>query len=123
MEINRIDEKLEIDWVCTQQLCGCSLDVACKVIEIKLDHHQALSDAIACGKIFVKYLNDGLPLNDFQKFKEKSKKDKIEEFFGKSLKGEIFTPDFENAKNTTNPFFMKKVVISGFSFTKNNNSN
>jgi DNA polymerase III subunit epsilon len=67
MELNGIYEKLEIDWVCTQELCNCSLDIASKVINIELDHHQALSDAIACGKIFAKYLTEELPLSEFHR--------------------------------------------------------
>jgi DNA polymerase III subunit epsilon len=117
MELSRIEECLEIDWVCTQELCNCSLDIASKVINIELDHHQALSDAIACGKIFARHLTEELPFNEFQKLKLKSqidKKAKSDEFFPQSLRGQIYVPDFENAKNQTNPFFMKKVVITGF---------
>lgn len=121
MELNGINENLEIDWVCTQELCNCSLDIASKVINIELDHHQALSDAIACGKIFAKYLTEELPLGEFQKLKQKTqinKKAKIDDFFPQNLRGDIYKPDFENAENKTNPFYMKKVVITGFPYAE-----
>lgn len=119
MELNGIYEKLEIDWVCTQELCNCSLEIASKVINIELDHHQALSDAKACGKIFAQYLRGELPLSECQKLKQNNqinKKTKTDDFFPQNLRWDIYKPDFENAENKTNPFFMKKVVITGFTY-------
>ena len=121
MELNGIYEKLEIDWVCTQALCNCSLDIASKVINIELDHHQALSDAIACGKIFAKYLTEELPFSEFQKLMQKNqinKKTKTDDFFPQNLRGDIYKPEFEKAENKTNPFYMKKVVITGFTYAE-----
>lgn len=120
MELSGIDDILEIEWDCTQRLCDCSLDVACEVINVELNHHEALSDAIACGKIYAKHLIEELPFSEFQKLKNstKKRKSKPSKLYPEELKGEIYVPDFENAKNRTNPFFKKKVVITGFQNTE-----
>ncbi|HMM12325.1 MAG TPA: exonuclease domain-containing protein [Bacteroidales bacterium] len=121
MELSGIYEKLNIEWICTQELCKSSLDIACKAINIELDHHQALSDAIACGKIYAKYLTEGLPLSKIQELKQINqfdKRSKTDDFFPQNLRGDIYKPDFENARNRTNPFYMKKVVITGFPYAE-----
>ncbi|MBS2213460.1 3'-5' exoribonuclease [Carboxylicivirga mesophila] len=115
MELSNINEDLKLLWVCTQDICNSKLDVACKVCQIELDHHQALSDAKACGFLYELYRKNELPydLIQFEKTHEQSIKENKSQF-PKSLKGDVLKPDFENAKNKDNPFYMKKVVVSGF---------
>lgn len=114
--LHKIEILPNIRWECTQEICDCSLSVATKVCNIELLHHNSLSDAIACGYLYSMHLNGELPLVEFQRVKSEEKnsnKNKLE-FYPKQLTGEILKPDFENAKNNTNPFYMKKVVVSGF---------
>jgi DNA polymerase-3 subunit epsilon len=116
IELNSIDDKLNLNWVCTESLCESSLNIACEACNIDLDHHQALSDARACGFLYNLYLKKELPYDLIQEKKNNKKeiaKDK-ESFFPRRISGEVLKPDFKNAKNKNNPFFMKKVVVSGF---------
>lgn len=39
-----------------------SLDSVCKALNIELQHHQALSDATACAKIFLHFAEQNFPL-------------------------------------------------------------
>lgn len=114
---NNIETNLNINWACTQQICDCGLQVACKACNIELSHHDALSDAIGCGVLYLRYLTSDLPIDEFQRLKseEKDSGNQNLNFYPKQLSGDILMPDFDNAINKTNPFFMKKVVISGFS--------
>lgn len=116
MELNNISSDLNLNWECTQEICNSKLDIACKVCGIKLDHHQALSDAKACGLLYNLNLKNELPYDLIQSEKklEKESSKGNNFYFPKSLKGDVLKPDFEHAKNKDNPFFMKKVVVSGF---------
>jgi DNA polymerase-3 subunit epsilon len=116
MKMNDINDVLSIDWKCTQQICDCGLQVACKVCNIELDHHQALSDAKGCGLLYLEFLDENLPFEEFRREKETQKNRTRQKTttYPKQLTGDILKPDFENAENKDNPFFMKKVVISGF---------
>ncbi len=116
MELNNISSDLNLRWECTQEICNSKLNVACKVCGIELDHHQALSDAKACGLLYNLNRKNGLPYDLIQSEKELEKQSSKDNnsYFPKSLKGDVLKPDFENAKNKDNPFFMKKVVVSGF---------
>lgn len=116
IEIANINTSLNINWVCTQHICNCSLDIACKACGIELSHHQALSDAIGCGILYSKYLKKELPIDEFQKLKDEKKANSGQKtnHYPMQLSGEVLKPDYENAKNKSNPFYMKKVVISGF---------
>ena len=62
------------------------------------------------------HLNGQLPFDEFHRVKseEKNSNKNSIEFYPKQLTGEVLKTDFENAKNNTNPFYMKKVVVSGF---------
>ncbi len=42
---------------CTYKLYGDNLKSLCKYYKIPLNHHDALSDAKACGELFLRYLN------------------------------------------------------------------
>ena len=43
---------------CTYQIFGAALDVCCEEHCIELEHHNALSDAMACAKLFIIHLNN-----------------------------------------------------------------
>jgi DNA polymerase III subunit epsilon len=113
--LHNIETSLNIRWVCTQKICNCGLRVACKVCNIELSHHNALSDAIACGILYAKYLKSDLPLlSEFQRVKNEEPDFNNNIHYPRHLTGDVLKPDFENAKNKTNPFYKKKVVLSGF---------
>ena len=51
--------------VCTYALTGCSLDMAADALEIpELNHHDAMSDAIAAAEIFISLLYQPFPWDD-----------------------------------------------------------
>ena len=114
ISLHNIKASLNIKWECTQNICECGLAVACKVCNIELSHHDALSDAIGCGILYSKYLKSDLPFNQFQRVKNEETTFNNNINYPNHLTGEVLKPDFENAKNKTNPFYKKKVVISGF---------
>jgi DNA polymerase-3 subunit epsilon len=114
ISLHNIKASLNIKWECTQNICECGLAVACKVCNIELSHHDALSDAIGCGILYSKYLKSDLPFNEFQRVKNEETTFNNNINYPNHLTGEVLKPDFENAKNKTNPFYKKKVVISGF---------
>jgi len=82
---------------------------------IELFHHDALSDAIGCGLLYVKYLKNDLPFNEFYRIKSEQTTPRHNINYPNHLTGDVLKPDFENAKNKNNPFYKKKIVISGFS--------
>jgi len=44
---------------CTYQIYRKALHVLCEIHNIPLNHHDALSDARACGELYLKYLKNG----------------------------------------------------------------
>lgn len=117
MEYYGIHEQLNISWRCTYQITNAKLNIVAQVCKIELNHHDALSDAKVCAQIFYLWKNGQLPTDEIEIAKAKAvdnKKPKKNFFHGERLKGKIFQPDFEHAINKTNPFFMKKVVVTGF---------
>ncbi len=100
--------EIEIRVFDTLELYGKSLDECCRSCGIDLHHHDALSDAEACAKLFLKYHN--VILNEY-KPKDRSLKSTIE--YHKPIASELLKPDFDSVKNKDNPFFGKKVVITG----------
>lgn len=112
--LNNIEASLNIKWECTQKICECGLAVACKACKIELSHHEALSDAIGCGILYSKYLKSDLPFNELQRVKNEETTLNNNINYPSHLTGDVLKPDFENAKNITNPFYKKKIVISGF---------
>ncbi|PXY02376.1 hypothetical protein DF185_06935 [Marinifilum breve] len=116
MEFNEINENLGINWQCTYAITKAKLNTVAKVCDIQLNHHEALSDAKACGIIYELFKSKKLPIEAINKECCQQKKKSTHNYYQKErLKGDIFKPDFENATNKSNPFFMKKVVITGFS--------
>lgn len=116
MTLCGIEEDLNIYWICTQEILNVPLAVACHVCEIKLDHHQSLSDAIACGLLYDAYLRGSI---DFDKMKaerqiQASQKKIYRTVYPAKITGEALKPEFDNVLDKENPFYRKKVVISGF---------
>jgi len=98
---------------CTFKRTGDRLDNLCEAYNIELDnHHDAVSDAIACAKIYIKLLNQENP--DFSKITTKKPRPKTNFDFEvhERLQGDILKPDLENA-DPNNPFYNKKVVFTG----------
>ncbi len=115
MEYNGIDEILDVKWQCTYKITNAKLNVVAQVCGIDLNHHEALSDAKACAEIYYQYSKGVLPLNKIAEVAFNQRKiSKSNKQQNEKLKGDVFKPDFENAINKTNPFFMKKVVVTGF---------
>lgn len=53
------DNELDFDYHCTLKLYnGNGLKVCCKELNIKLDHHNPLSDAEACAELFLRLNSD-----------------------------------------------------------------
>lgn len=116
MKMSGIVDELNISWQCTQTICGAGLEVVCMVCDIELNHHQALSDAYCAGLVYLKYLNDELPLHSIIVAKQNYKTKKSKQGYPENLQGEILKkPDLTLIENTTNLFYDKKVVVSGFS--------
>ena len=90
---------------CTFKIFGKKLDKCCLEFGIEFnEHHDALEDALACSKLFLKYKEKNgiiIQQNKNQKIYENKKIDSID-----------LVPNFE-IKNTNNPFYKKKVVFTG----------
>jgi len=95
---------------CTYKIFGYKLNEICQAFDIDLIHHDALSDALACAKIYLQHLNKHEP--DFSKINQESNNNIFEIAGHKQLRGDILKPDFENA-DRNNPFYKKKVVLTG----------
>lgn len=98
---------------CTFKRTGDRLDSLCEAYNVELtNHHDAVSDAIACAKIYVKLLNQEEP--DFSKITpRKPRVKKNYNFDGhERLQGDVLKPDLKNA-NPHNLFYKKKVVFTG----------
>lgn len=112
--------------VCTYELTGDKLDVACSDYGIEIDnHHNALSDAKACAKLFIAYLTserkstETISGEEEQNNIEEVRIDKSKSTYHESIRRDLLVPDLENA-NKESPFYNKKVVITGvFSIGRN----
>jgi DNA polymerase-3 subunit epsilon len=115
MALENIYDDLKLDWKCTYTIVNASLDIACRECGISLKHHHALSDAIACGLLYQEYLNGSI---DFARIDtarlNQGPKEKNVGVYPAKISSDILKPDFENVTDTNNPFFKKKVVVSGF---------
>lgn len=116
MEYNGIIDNLRVEWECTYAITKSKLNIVAKVCRLELNHHDALSDAKVCGEIYKLYKNGNLPIDAISESSYNNRKTKVKKISHEErLKGDVFKPDFEHATNKTNPFFMKKVVVTGFS--------
>ncbi len=84
------------------------LDTCCQECGIELTHHDPLSDAEACARIFLKYHN--CSCKEIIPGKGNAKAS----FWGHdSIDGNLLKHEPENVVNKQNHFFNKKVVITG----------
>lgn len=109
--------------VCTYQLTGVKLNVACSEYDITIDnHHNALSDAKACAELFIAYLTSEPNKSEVVLNQECKREKHIVEsgyMFHEPIRKDLLVPDLENA-DKNNPFYNKKVVITGvFSIERN----
>lgn len=115
-----IDLPILKGYACTKNIFGgISLDVACKMYDIKLDnHHDGCCDACACAELYLAHVNNELPKHskeDFSKERKNTQLNIFDETFLSShqqLRGDILKKDLSNA-DTQNPFYDRKVVITG----------
>ena len=105
LEYYRIDLP-DLTYTCTMSIFGgTGLEECCIDQQIEFfNHHDALADAEACAKLYIKHLNCEYSNNK----KEKT----INPFSFKRIEKEDLKPDF-NIENRNNPFFQKKVVFTG----------
>jgi DNA polymerase-3 subunit epsilon len=94
---------------------GRSLDDCCNEFGIPLNHHDALSDAEACARLFLAH--NGV-IDVYTEPKKKLKKDNSPASFYAGLKDQKITGDLLKCKDPSlvddnSPFKGKKVVISG----------
>jgi DNA polymerase-3 subunit epsilon len=103
-------DDLSFDYSDTMKLFGGkALDVCCKEFGICLNHHDALSDAEAAACLFMKS-NDAnfIEYNPTPGIKKESGKR-----YAKKLNRDLFKKSFDVTENVENPFYQKKVVITG----------
>ncbi len=56
LDIDYSELNLPDRWECTYKMYGSALNICCEEHNIDLDHHEALSDARACGELYLKQL-------------------------------------------------------------------
>ena len=89
---------------CTLEIFGEGLQACCKNQNIEFtNHHDALADAEACAKLYLKYLE-----NEGKVFI----KNDVTPFAAKKIEKADLKPDF-NIENKNNPFYLKRVVFTG----------
>ena len=100
----------EFNSYCTYKNTGESLEKVCQAFSIDLEnHHDALSDAIACAKIYLKLMNN--ETMDFSKITS-THKNKTQFSGHEKLSGSVLKPNLENGdKNSC--FYGKKVLFTG----------
>lgn len=114
---------------------GARLDQACEKYDIPLtEHHDALCDAEACAQLFLKYLDGEIGPepdlececdsdfyfdSDFDSDPECETRDVREQYertepiyYHEKISGDLLKKDLTGA-NPDNPFYDKKVVITG----------
>ncbi len=98
---------------CTYARTGVKLNEICDAFEIEFtNHHNAVSDAEACAKVYLKLLNGLEP--DFSKIAPRIPKSEnpFQQEGHERLCGNVLKPDLENA-DSSSPFYAKKVVFTG----------
>lgn len=101
---------------CTYKLYGHALTDLCKMFDIDCSkHHNASNDSRCCAEVFLKYLNRVKP-HKIEKTGTRAEKDKkyFASKFSKhsQISGDLKQKDLTNA-DPNNPFYDKKVVITG----------
>jgi DNA polymerase III subunit epsilon len=115
-DINSLQQTLEfyninvpsIKSFCTYQATGFKLIDICNSYGIVIEHHNALSDARACAQIYKM-----LCLGEFKsELVKKTDNSKSKTEYHEKISSQLLKPDF-TVSNCNNPFFKKKVVITG----------
>lgn len=112
-----------LPFFCTLMLMGHNLTDLCKMYGIDCsEHHDAANDSRCCAQLFLKYLNKEKPKFTV-KSRTRTEKDKnfFASKFGKHahISADLKVKDLTNA-DPNNPFYDKKVVITGvFSMDRN----
>ena len=100
----------------TYELTGYKLEEACADYGIEIEnHHNALSDAKACARLFIAYLTTNyipkhIETNTIQSPKESYFSRDIT--IHQKIRGDLLVQDLSHA-DPSNPFYDKKVVITG----------
>ncbi len=108
----------DINSICTYELHNkTGLEDACGLYDITLHrHHDALEDARACAKLFIKYQQIHKVTCLLDRPAAKTQKKKNEDFFsdpGRRLSKDVLKQDLSIVENKDNIFYNKKVVITG----------
>ncbi len=99
-----------------------ALDELCAGYGWSVDgHHDALWDAEKCARIYLEYLAGNQPNWQLVDERHLSKETKVsksssvkkESIERKRIKGDVLVQDLSNAKADNNPFYDRKVVITG----------
>lgn len=97
--------------LCTYQMTNLNLVALCESLDILLeDHHNAMSDAIACASTMIKIQNGNTPDNSL--IKKYEKKNPFEFEGHEKLHGDILKPNLD-VEDKDNPFYSNKVVLTG----------
>lgn len=95
-------------FVCTYNIYGLNLHDLCLEFGINpSNHHDALFDAECCAKFYINHLNGVEPKNYIDKGSLV-----YSGYFHEQLSGDVLKKDLTEA-NPNNPFYDKKVVITG----------
>lgn len=91
-----------------------TLDKACSLYGIELsNHHDGLCDAKACAQLYLNWVNNVEPTSEVPVKSPSNMLFDDESMKGHSpLRGDILVKDLSNA-NPDNPFYDRKVVITG----------
>lgn len=96
------------DFVCTYNIFGLGLSDLCAEFGIKCDgHHDALFDAECCAKFYLNHINGIEPQNYTDQSAEV-----LKDGYHTRISGDLLKKDLTDA-NPENPFYDKKVVITG----------
>ncbi|WP_282126339.1 exonuclease domain-containing protein [Marinifilum flexuosum] len=97
---------------CTFEKLGKGLAELCEENKINLNHHDGLSDAEACAILYLKYHDLHSPKQDIRIKPRKSVWSKKWDNTQR-ITGDVLKPNLEGILNVDNPFYGKKVVVSG----------
>ncbi len=94
---------------------GYGLKNVAKHLEIHFKHHDACEDARTAGLIFIEACK--ITGKSIEQWSKDVKRGRIKEFSKcpskQKITGDLLKPSFECIENQNNPFYGKKVVISG----------
>ena len=118
-----IQTKGMLPFFCTLMLMGKNLTDLCKMYGIDCsEHHDAANDSRCCAQLFLKYLNKEKPKITV-KSRTRAEKEKMffASKFGKHahISADLKVKDLTNA-DPNNPFYDKKVVITGVFYMDRN---